>query len=83
MLLVVRFQVLTAASMKFRVFWDVASCSHVDFDGRFRGTYCLHHEADDGGSTHLSNVVQNRLDYRVLHPRRLYTSCKVLVVVRT
>jgi hypothetical protein len=30
----VRFQVLTAASMKFRVFWDVAPCSHV--------AYCLH-----------------------------------------
>jgi hypothetical protein len=25
----VRFQVLMAASMKFRVFWDVVSCSHV------------------------------------------------------
>jgi hypothetical protein len=26
---IVRFQVLTAASMKFRLFWDVAPCSHV------------------------------------------------------
>jgi hypothetical protein len=26
---IVRFQVLTATSMKFRVFWDVAPCSHV------------------------------------------------------
>jgi hypothetical protein len=26
----VRFQVLKAASMKFRVFWDVAPCSHVE-----------------------------------------------------
>jgi hypothetical protein len=34
-----RFQVLAAASMKFRVFWDVAQCSH--------------DEVDDGGSTHL------------------------------
>jgi hypothetical protein len=25
----VRFQVLTAVSMKFIVFWDVAPCSHV------------------------------------------------------
>jgi hypothetical protein len=24
----IRFQLLTAASMKFRVFWDVAPCSH-------------------------------------------------------
>jgi hypothetical protein len=28
---VVRFQVLMAASMKFRVFWDVALCSQVYF----------------------------------------------------
>jgi hypothetical protein len=27
-----RFKVLTAATMKFRVFWDVASCSHVEDD---------------------------------------------------
>jgi hypothetical protein len=25
-----RFQVLTAANMKFRVIWDVAPCSHVE-----------------------------------------------------
>jgi hypothetical protein len=30
-----RFQVLTAASMKFRVFWDVAPCSPVKVDRRF------------------------------------------------
>jgi hypothetical protein len=36
-----RYQVLTAASMKFRVFWDVAPCSHVEVDRRFRGAYCL------------------------------------------
>jgi hypothetical protein len=34
---IVRFQVLTAASVKFRVFWDVLSCSHVDVDRCFRG----------------------------------------------
>jgi hypothetical protein len=41
---VVRFQVLTAASMKFRiVFWDVLPCKLI-VDRRFRGTYCLHHQ---------------------------------------
>jgi hypothetical protein len=53
----VRFQVLTAASMKMTVFWDVAPCSLVDVYRRFRGTYCLHHQGDectdDGGSKHL------------------------------
>jgi hypothetical protein len=54
------FQVLTAASMKFRVFWYVAPCSHVEVDRRFRVVYCLRHQGyvcinrpDDGGSTHL------------------------------
>jgi hypothetical protein len=28
----VRFQVLMAVSMKFRVFWDVAPCSHFEVD---------------------------------------------------
>jgi hypothetical protein len=42
-----RFQVLTAASMKFRVFWDVAPCSHIELDRRFRGAYCLHHQGGD------------------------------------
>jgi hypothetical protein len=40
-------QVLTAASMKFRVFWDVGPCSQVDVDRSFRGAYCLHHHGDD------------------------------------
>jgi hypothetical protein len=26
--------------MKFRVLWDVAPCSHVEFDRRFRDAYC-------------------------------------------
>jgi hypothetical protein len=38
----VRFQVITAASMNFRVFCYVAPCSH-EVDRRFRGAYCLHH----------------------------------------
>jgi hypothetical protein len=33
-----RFQVLTAASMKFRVFWDVVPCSLVEVDRSFWGT---------------------------------------------
>jgi hypothetical protein len=40
----VRFQVLTAASMMFRiVFWDVLPCKMI-VDQRFRGAYCLHHQ---------------------------------------
>jgi hypothetical protein len=30
--------------MKFS--WDVAPCSHVEVDRRFRGAYCLHHQGN-------------------------------------
>jgi hypothetical protein len=33
--------------MKFKVFWDVAPCSH-EVDRCFRDAYCLHHRPDDG-----------------------------------
>jgi hypothetical protein len=42
-----RFQVLTVASLKFRVFWDVAPCSHIEVGRRFRGAYYLYHQGDD------------------------------------
>jgi hypothetical protein len=35
-----RYQVLTATSMKMAVFWDVSLCSLVYIDRRFRGAYC-------------------------------------------
>jgi hypothetical protein len=41
---VVRFQVLTAASMMFRaVFWVIMPCRMI-VDRRFRGAYCLHRQ---------------------------------------
>jgi hypothetical protein len=43
----VGFQVLTAASMKFRfVFWDVMP-RKIIVDRRFRDTCCLHHNGDE------------------------------------
>jgi hypothetical protein len=38
-----RFQVLTAASMRMTVFWDDAPCSLVEIHRRFRDAYCLRH----------------------------------------
>jgi hypothetical protein len=53
-ILIVRFQVLTAASMNMTLFWDVTPFSLVVSDRRFRGTFCLYHHGDDrpydGGS---------------------------------
>jgi hypothetical protein len=43
MVISVRYQVLTAASLKITVFWD----SLVEVYRRFRGAYCLHHQGDD------------------------------------
>jgi hypothetical protein len=43
-----RFQVLTTVSTKFRfVFWDVLPCKII-VDRRFRGTCCHHYRPDDG-----------------------------------
>jgi hypothetical protein len=45
---------ITSLILKFRVFWDVAPCSYVEVDRRFRGTYCIHHLGDDDrGSRNL------------------------------
>jgi hypothetical protein len=41
----VRFQVLTALSMKIIAFWDIAPCN-LGVDRRLRGAYCLHHQGD-------------------------------------
>jgi hypothetical protein len=66
----VRFQVLTAASMKFRfVLWDVLPCKII-VNRRFRGTCCLHYQGDVyGGRTYLLNVGR-QLFYTAVHPRR-------------
>jgi hypothetical protein len=42
---------LTAASMQMIAFCDVASCSLVEVDRRFRGAYCPHHQDDEAGGT--------------------------------
>jgi hypothetical protein len=42
----VRFQFITAASIKMTVFWDVAPCSLVDVYRRFTGDCCLHVQGD-------------------------------------
>jgi hypothetical protein len=45
-ILIVMFQVITAASMMIAVFWVVAPCSLVEVYRRFRGILCLHHQGD-------------------------------------
>jgi hypothetical protein len=45
----------TMVKLKFRDFWDVAPCGHVEAVRRVRGAYFLHHQDPD----------------TTLHPRRL------------
>jgi hypothetical protein len=45
--ILVRFQVVTATSVKMTVFWDVAPCGPVEINERVRGAYCLHHQGND------------------------------------
>jgi hypothetical protein len=48
-----RIQFLTVASMKMAAFWNIALCSVVEVDRRFRCAYSFHYQGNDGGSTHL------------------------------
>jgi hypothetical protein len=41
-----RFEVLTKASMNMTALWDIAPCSLIEVDRRFRGSNCLHHQGD-------------------------------------
>jgi hypothetical protein len=74
-IIVVRFQVLTAMSMKSTAFWDTGPCSLVEVYRRFRSA-CI--GTDDGGSTHLRNVGILQRGYTVLYARRL-SSSKIIV----
>jgi hypothetical protein len=48
--------------LKMKTLWDIASCSLLGLDRRFRGAYCLHHQRD-----HAS--FQKALIFRVMYLR--------------
>jgi hypothetical protein len=56
--------------VKMTAFCDIAPCSLVEADGRFRDVYCLHYH-DDGDITCLCNVGLLQQDYTALYPRSL------------
>jgi hypothetical protein len=58
----VRFQVLSATSMKMAVFWDAAPCSLVEIDLRYRGAYAF--------NIRSWKVGQYLPDCMVQHPKR-------------
>jgi hypothetical protein len=55
-------------------FLDIAACSLVEGDRRFRGVYCLQQQGDDEGSTKLWNVGLLQQDYIALYPWKLSSS---------
>jgi hypothetical protein len=58
-----RFQVLTAASMMFRVvFWVILPCKMI-VDRRFRGPYCLHHQDNVAGQVIRNWVCREHQKY--------------------
>jgi hypothetical protein len=59
----VRFQVLTAVTMKMAVFWVVAPCSLVEVYIALRGACRLHRRGDynDVGSKHLCYVPEDSI----------------------
>jgi hypothetical protein len=81
----VRFHFLTPVSMKKTPLLNVAQCSLVEVNRRFRDSYWFYRQSDeqiiitdrpeDGGSTHLWNVSLRPQDYTGLHPRKLSLSC--------
>jgi hypothetical protein len=48
-------------------FWDMAQCSFVEVDRRFRGAHCLH-------LRHIINVGILQRDYIAPYPRKLSSS---------
>jgi hypothetical protein len=61
----VRFQVLTAASMKTTAFRDTAPCSVVTVDRPFTGAYCTHRRPDDGSSMRYPRAFNVSLNHNM------------------
>jgi hypothetical protein len=62
--------------MKFRVFWNVVSCSRVEVDRRFRDAYCHHHQGDHHRIPETSvhfNVTTRRY---IPEDSKLHSSCR-------
>jgi hypothetical protein len=59
-----RFQVLTAASVKMAAFWDIAPYNPVELDRHFRGACCLHHQGTPIMEAVLTSVYLNETTRR-------------------
>jgi hypothetical protein len=68
----VRFQVLTAATMKVTVFWDIAPCSLVQIDRRFKGVSLMMElvSLSETSANFHETTRRNIPEYCQLHIRR-------------
>jgi hypothetical protein len=60
-----RFQVLMAASMKTKAFWNVAARSLVEFDGHVRGAYCVHYQDSEALMTDALSTSKTSVSLRL------------------
>jgi hypothetical protein len=61
---------LIIQTLKIRGFWNIAPCSTVEVERRFRVAYYIHHQDDDdGGSISLWNVGVHQRGYTALNLR--------------
>jgi hypothetical protein len=67
--------------LKMTALWDIAPCSLVEFDWRFRGE--VSHCPDDGGSKDLWNVGKLVPDHTALQPRRQSLIALMMEAART
>jgi hypothetical protein len=74
----VRFQVLTASSMKMAVFYVVAPCSLVVYR-RFKGANCLHHQ----GSSPCQTTRRSSPEDSHFHMLTFSQSCTELYIFKT
>jgi hypothetical protein len=71
-------------TFKFRIFWDVAPCSHVGVDLRFRGKYCLHHQAIIALMMEAVRTSETSVNFSVTTRRYIPKTLNfILAVVRT
>jgi hypothetical protein len=73
------FKFIIAPSMNMTVLWDIAPCTLVKVDRRFRCAHSLQYQGDYGGYTHLWNVGILQQVYTALYSIRLSFSIYVSV----
>jgi hypothetical protein len=54
--MIIRYQVVTVASVKTTAVWDIGLCSLTEVGRRFRGVYCLHDRDDEAERTCETSV---------------------------